>query len=271
MQLFRKEALMSEDPFFFEVLDDLEMSQIGQRLIVQGNELLDDADLDDQERKKVEKILSDCWTALQAIKTVRDSFSKIAADYRQGKDVNPRRGISLKDFFIVFVEQAAVVLHKLAKIIGVMTRHDIVVRNSIHQYERFPDSIRSLSGPPKKRLEELAQVLEKAQGTWLRRLSILWDEIQKDKTLEGYFRFKRGVVLNHGKISMSITLSSGIEVEPLLIQIWKGLLDFCEDVMGYSIQLRFLEFIQGLEFIPNDQRDAVFPRRFKVIIQRDVF
>ncbi len=261
---------MSEDPFFFEVLDDLEMSEVGQRLIVQGNELLDDTDLTEQERKKTEKILSDCWTALQSMKTARDSFSKIAADYRQGKDVNPSQGVRLKDFFIVFIEQSAVVLHELAKIMGVMTHHDIVVRNSVRQYERFPETLRHLSGHSKKYLEELAQVLEKAQASWLGRLSILWDEIQKDKTLEGYFRFKRGVVLDHGKISMDITLLSGIEVEPLLLQIWKELLDFCEDLMGYAIQLRFLEFIQGLEFIPKDQRDLVFPRRFKVIIRKDV-
>ena len=47
---------MNDENFFgIEILEDPEMADVGQRLILQGSELLDDSDLSEEERKKVEK------------------------------------------------------------------------------------------------------------------------------------------------------------------------------------------------------------------------
>src|SRR5262245_19257845 len=95
--------MMGDDSLEIEILDDPEMTNTGQRLIVQGCELLDDSDLNQEERKKVEKIFSECWNRLSNVKACWSLLLRISEGYRQGTTTLQKKGTGLRELFKEFV------------------------------------------------------------------------------------------------------------------------------------------------------------------------
>ena len=259
---------MDDDALSFEVLEDPEMIEIGQRLIVQGGELLDDTDLSPGERKKVEKIFSDCWESLREIKGLRDAFLKMTQRYRNSLPSVQKKGVGPKEVFGAFVSYSMKILDQLMTILGPLTQGKIPWKSYLKHRENILKSLDHLEGISQTRSQALAQVIQEGESTWIETLAELYEKIQVNGNLDEVLFSKNGPLLQKGFPGMQFVLKDGKPVDEMVLRNWKSIVDFCEDFIAHAIQLRFLEIVEGLEVIPRHKQDAVYPRRFKVILKK---
>lgn len=262
-----------DDAFSFEVLEDPEMIEIGQRLIVQGSELLDDTDLSSGERNKVEKIFSECWEDLRKVKGLRDAFLKMTQNYRNGNTVSIKKSYGPREIFGAFVAHSIKVLDHLIKILGPLTHGRITWKSYLKHRDDILKSFEHLENDSKTqiRYQALVQVIQEGESYWIESLTKLYEKVQGDANLEKVILFKNGAPLAQGSHHLEMILEDGESADGVLQHIWKSLVDFCEDFIAHAIQLRFLEIVEGLEVIPQQMQDPVYPRRFKVILRKASF
>jgi hypothetical protein len=262
------ETGMSDDEFSFDVLEDPEMIEIGQRLIVQGSELLDDTDLSSGERKKVEKIFSDCWESLREMKGLRDAFLKMTQSYRKGPPSVEKKGVGPKEVYGAFVTCSMKILDQLMTILGPLTYGKIPWKSYLKHREDILKSLDHLEGIPQTRSQAVAQVIQEGESYWIEPLAEIYEKIKVNGNLEKVLNSKSGPLLQKGSPDIGFVLKDGKPVNEVMLRNWKSIVDFCEDFIAHAIQLRFLEIVEGLEVIPRHKQDPVYPRRFKVILKK---
>jgi hypothetical protein len=263
-----KETSRDDDAFLFEVLEDPEMIEIGQRLIVQGSELLDDTDLSPGERKKVEKIFSDCWESLREMKGLRDALLKMTQRYRNSPPSVEKKGVGPKEMFGAFVSHAMKIVDQLITILGPLTRGKIPWKSYLKHREDILKSLDHLEGISQTRSQAVAQVIQEGESYWIEPLAKLYEKIQANGNLEKALFSNNGPFLQEASPDMQFVLKDGKTVDEMMLRNWKSIVDFCEDFIAHAIQLRFLEIVEGLEVIPRHKQDPVYPRRFKVILKK---
>jgi hypothetical protein len=255
-----------DEELFFEVLEDPEMTHIGQRLIMQGGELLDDTDLSPEERKKVEKVFSECWEDLREVKGLKDAFLKMSENYPNGRNVSIKKGYSPKELFAAFVVHSLKVLDHLIKMLGPLTYGKISHKSYLKHRD---DILKALSHPERDSKKEtsyqaLVQVIQEGESYWIESLTELHNKVQTNGHLEKTSLFKNDSSSSKGPW----ILEDGASADEKVHHIWKNLIDFCEDFVAHAIQIRFLEIVEGLEVIPHQMQDPVYPRRFKVLLRK---
>jgi hypothetical protein len=263
-----KETSRDDDAFLFEVLEDPEMIEIGQRLIVQGSELLDDTDLSPGERKKVEKIFSDCWESLREMKGLRDALLKMTQRYRNSPPSVEKKGVGPKEMFGAFVSHAMKIVDQLITILGPLTRGKIPWKSYLKHREDILKSLDHLEGISQTRSQAVAQVIQEGESYWIEPLAKLYEKIQANGNLEKALFSNNGPFLQEASPDMQFVLKDGKTVDEMMLRNWKSIVDFCEDFIAHAIQLRFLEIVEGLEVIPRHKQDPVYPRRLKVILKK---
>lgn len=242
---------MEDTPFFnFEILDAPEMIDIGQRLIMQGGELLDDTDLEPGERAKVEKVLSQCWDGFQEIKIQKDLLLKIS----KSKTLSQTERL-----FKEFIFHAVKILDLLPKMLGILMNSKFSSGSYIKNYKEI---LSALEHSEEKNIQSLANTIREKNGT-LEFLSGLYEGARK----EDIIRLCDGP-LNKGHSTKLMKLPDGSVLEEVLYKVWSQLIYYIEDFMAYAIALRFLEFIEGLEVISKEEQDPIYPRKFRSKIRK---
>lgn len=258
---------MELDDLSFEIIEDPEMIIVGQRLIMQGDELLDITDLSDLEKRKAVKTISECWDILKAVKFLKDAFFKITRDYRDGKKVPLKKDLGLKSVFVKFLEDIAKVLNHLLRLLALSALNKIVFKSYLGKYKELMESLHLLDVNPVQRSLSLIEVVRQGQSDWIEDFTRLYQHVYLDKDIDGCFKIKEGPSLENGRVRLEFFLSGGGSVEAFMENTWEFLVDFCEDFLGYAIQLRCYEIVDHLEVIPREERDSAYPRRFKPVFR----
>lgn len=257
---------MREDDFSgLEVLEDPEMILIGQRLIMQGGELLDDTDLEPADRRKVERIISDCWNDLSATKIYKETFLSLIKGYEEGRQVPAKKGMGLNGHFRGFLLCAAKVLDRLARMLLPLTHGRIPGRSYLRCQKDIARDLDALESIPKPRAEALSGMIRKLERRWVGDFTRFCGGIGKNG---GGLVFERdGSRLQSGRPALKILLPDGRDAAEWLRRSWEDLVDFCEEFMAHAIGLRFFEFVEMMEDIPKRRRDPVYSRRFRTVVR----
>ena len=242
----------------FEILDDSEMAEIGQRLIEQGNELLDVTDMDAGEKKQAEKIFSESWNHLYRVKTVRKTFLRMAHGKTPSTLVDAGKMVSrLGELLKSFLSESIHALDHLSRLAKLCTHGNVVIRSYLKDcpYAGNPYG----QDIPETRVQALNRVLQDAESGWLKEFRLLHRQIHEEKNICLMFQTQNN--------DETLKFLDGRSVETTISDLWTGLSRFCEDFMAHLLQLRFLSYVSGLKAISREEQDLVYPRKFKILIQ----
>jgi hypothetical protein len=248
----------AEEFLSFEVLDDPEMIEIGQRLIEQGSELLDVTDMDASEKKQAEKIFSESWNRLYRVKTVKKAFLRVAHGKTQSAAADaPKKVSRLGDLLKNFLSESMDALDYLSRLAKLCTHGNMAIRSFLkdcpHAGNPYGQDI------PETRAQALNHVLQEAESGWLKEFRSLHRQIHEEKNICLMFQTQNN--------AETLKFLDGRSVEKIISDLWNGLSGFCEDYMAHLLQFRFLNYVAGLEVIPREDQDLVYPRKFKILIQ----
>lgn len=242
----------------FEILDDPEMIEIGQRLIEQGSELLDVTDMDASEKKQAEKIFSDSWNHLYRVKTVKKAFLRVAHGKTQYAVTDAAKRVSrLGDLLKNFLSESIHTLDHLSRLAKLCTHGNTVIRSFLKDISPAWDA--GGQDIPENCVQGLNHVLKNAEEGWLKEFRSLHRQIHEEKNICLMFQAQND--------SGILKFLDGRSVEKTVSDLWSGLAGFCEDFMAHLLRLRFLSYVADLKVIPKEDQDLIYPRKFKVLIQ----